>query len=663
MGKKILNGGGGSGAENRLSSSASVKGRKSGRKNSLIAIVAVLAVVAVSAAIVSQDQDTSADVDVYDSHGNGYRVTDAIYFKMATLVHIEGDPESVTVDETFLVGSDTYHVKIIDGAFAGKTSLISLILPGSIYLVPSGEFKDCVNLTNVSVVPVNTSGNTWGYDTIKVEGNGIYVTTPGVYNSFLAPAANHTEAPPVFDYLHTVISGVENHTPTAITTKIDSYAYAGSNVKTVNLSAAVSGFYSVLGSATNPAVPFTGATSLEAINVDPSNPTYSASEGVLFDKTKTHLIKYPQAKPGSTYTMPSDASVAVQIDAYAFSNTSLLQKIVLSLNTLIEAEAFNGSAVSEVTADRVNDSVGRSLLSTAFRNAPTWSLNSAGCSITKLTIDVDTVDTLAVADIVAVSDKKLVLTDQVKRTVGSGFFAYNAGWVQVFNADKAGHTYTAFDGKWYAEAVEIEVDATNLSTTASYAIDSGGYVDLKPPSVSNIIFPVGHIMNFSAKAGHSNEYVAYASMMIWDQSANQYKEKFRSYIGGSSLSFEIDDRYVDEFSPAGHTPRLTFTVPPAASTYIVQISYTNTSSLDISVNNGMFAKHSAASVTVADGDTIKVKPTGIGITGAVFMAGTSSENMAYSNGAYSHMVTSHGTISFVKGSADDFYVEINTSPA
>ena len=49
---------------------------------------------------------------------------------------------------------------------------------------------------------------------------------------------------------------------------------------------------------------FFGCTSLRAITVDENNPVYSSIDGVLFDKSKTTLIEYPEGK-AVDYTIPN----------------------------------------------------------------------------------------------------------------------------------------------------------------------------------------------------------------------------------------------------------------------------------------------------------------------------------------------------------------------
>lgn len=49
---------------------------------------------------------------------------------------------------------------------------------------------------------------------------------------------------------------------------------------------------------------FLGALFLEEINVSANNPIYSSKEGVLFDKEKKILVKYPIAKKNEAYSIP-----------------------------------------------------------------------------------------------------------------------------------------------------------------------------------------------------------------------------------------------------------------------------------------------------------------------------------------------------------------------
>ena len=62
---------------------------------------------------------------------------------------------------------------------------------------------------------------------------------------------------------------------------------------------------------------FDGCVNLESINIADKNPKYSSENGVLFNKNKTILLKYPQGKKGS-FTGPSTLE---RIEDYSFNGT------------------------------------------------------------------------------------------------------------------------------------------------------------------------------------------------------------------------------------------------------------------------------------------------------------------------------------------------------
>jgi hypothetical protein len=79
-------------------------------------------------------------------------------------------------------------------------------------------------------------------------------------------------------------------------------------------------------------------SSLAAIDVDPANSTYSSSDGVLFDKAQGTLLIYPNAKSGSSYTVPNTVT---NIADAAFYGSPNLQKVVLGPRmTTLQGAAF-----------------------------------------------------------------------------------------------------------------------------------------------------------------------------------------------------------------------------------------------------------------------------------------------------------------------------------
>lgn len=72
-----------------------------------------------------------------------------------------------------------------------------------------------------------------------------------------------------------------------------------------------------------------GSSTLSSIYVDPENRCFSSENGILFNKNKTTLIRYPVAKSGTTYTIPNTVS---QIGEKAFSENGFLNQVFMRNN-------------------------------------------------------------------------------------------------------------------------------------------------------------------------------------------------------------------------------------------------------------------------------------------------------------------------------------------
>lgn len=83
---------------------------------------------------------------------------------------------------------------------------------------------------------------------------------------------------------------------------------------------------------------FQGCINLKKIDVDSKNTTYSSSDGVLFNKSKTSLIRYPVGKADEIYTVPNGVK---NICVWAFTDGKNLKQVILSQQLeKIELEAF-----------------------------------------------------------------------------------------------------------------------------------------------------------------------------------------------------------------------------------------------------------------------------------------------------------------------------------
>lgn len=71
---------------------------------------------------------------------------------------------------------------------------------------------------------------------------------------------------------------------------------------------------------------FHDCSNLESIKVSKNNKNYSASKGVLFNKDKTTIVKYPQNKTATSYTVPDTVK---SIGSEAFSGNKNIETITI----------------------------------------------------------------------------------------------------------------------------------------------------------------------------------------------------------------------------------------------------------------------------------------------------------------------------------------------
>jgi len=108
-------------------------------------------------------------------------------------------------------------------------------------------------------------------------------------------------------------------------------AFAGTAISSITIPDSVTNIESAA---------FLECRNLTTINVDSGNANLSSSDGILFNKNKTVIKKYPAKKTGSTFTIPNGVTT---IEGAAFDNCTSLTSITIPNSvTKIEGYAFIG---------------------------------------------------------------------------------------------------------------------------------------------------------------------------------------------------------------------------------------------------------------------------------------------------------------------------------
>ena len=185
--------------------------------------------------------------------------------------------ESVNLTDITVPNSVT---SIGDRAFAGCTGLTSVTLGNGVTSIEDGAFYGCTGLTSITIP-----------DSVTSIGESAFVDCTGLTNVTLGNSVTSIEDEAFYD-----CSGLTSITIPGSVTSIGDGA-------------------------------FDGCTSLTSINVASGNNYYSGINGVLFNKKKTELIRYPEGKSQTSYTIPNSVT---SIGYAAFAGCTGLASITIS---------------------------------------------------------------------------------------------------------------------------------------------------------------------------------------------------------------------------------------------------------------------------------------------------------------------------------------------
>lgn len=323
----------------------------------------------------------------YASEGDYQYIT---YAGSAYIQKYLGNDENVEIPST--LGGNTVTT-IDDYTFRDCVSVKSVVIPSTVTRIDSSAFEGCINLETVnipnsvtylggkvfygcqslttitipasvtyigpeltswctSLTEINVDSKSKGY--ASVDGVLMDIGKTRIMNF---PAAKECE-------VYTVPTTVRNINKSAFSgctglksivlppdtaLYIYEYAFAGcTGLTSINLPSNIMSIYDYA---------FEGCTSLKEFTVDPKNANFTTVDGVLFNKAKTRLVRYPCAKEDTTYTIPKTVTY---VDYGGFADCTNLSSVVIHKGFYyFRDEAFKGcTGLTSITLPSSITSVG-----------------------------------------------------------------------------------------------------------------------------------------------------------------------------------------------------------------------------------------------------------------------------------------------------------------
>ena len=263
--------------------------------------------------------------------------------------------------------------KIGDYAFASCSNLALAPLPAALQEIGTGAFTWCEKLSAVTIPagvkkiePAAFSACS-NLQTITVaDGNANYIVVDGVlFNKEKTTLVQYPAGRVATSYV----------IPKEVTS-IGGFAFNGAkNLTAVIIPAGVTeigiGAFMNCVKLTSIAIPaavktigrnaFIYCQELTEIKVEAANTAYTSVDGVLFDKAKKTLIKYPEGRNATAYAIPAGV---INIEENAFDRSEKLTSITIPTSVKkIGEEAFQGSGLTSAVIPEGVDTISSGLFS------------------------------------------------------------------------------------------------------------------------------------------------------------------------------------------------------------------------------------------------------------------------------------------------------------